>query len=97
MRSGGGERALQVKLANRWNGINSVSGAEAVGSTRRTKRRALNETPHSDDFGLQARRVVSVAEAIKIRIAADAFLDGLDVNDANRPVRTALPCPRSNE
>ena len=97
LQGGGGERALQVEFSHRWNRVHSGGAAEAVSSISRTNGGVLNEASYPDHFILKVRRVISFTKIIKVCVAADAFLDGLDVHDAKCSVRATLPGPCTDE
>ena len=88
---GDGQRALQIEFTHRWNGVGAGSLAEAVDAITRAGRRGFDEAAQADDLIFQARHRGPRRIAVEIRVTSNGLLDVLNVNDAERAVRTPLP------
>ena len=62
----------------------------------RARGRYFHKTSGSDNLALEIGGHCSFAQPIKIRVAPDAFLNVVDIHDAQGSVRTTLPRVGSN-
>ena len=88
---GDGQRALQIEFTHRWNGVGAGSLAISVDAIARTGRHGFDEATQPDELIFQARDCGPRRVAVEIRVTSNGLLDVLNVNDAERAVRSPLP------
>lgn len=74
-----------------------MSLSKGIIPASRAGRRRFDKAAHADDLTLKSRSVVPGIESVEVGITADPLLYVLDMNDAEGPVRSSLPCLRTEK